>query len=87
MRVNGVEDKQLFLNKICEALQESNTFGNTHNNTLKEIRYVRDANGNEIARPILEDGTGEDGWYDVNINCDSCIGIYGDLWRQFISRF
>lgn len=86
MRVNGVEDKQYFLNKLVEALQETSIFGDTRNNTLVELRYLRDNVGNEIVRPIFKDGTGKDGYYDVNVNCDSCIAMLEDINRQFIRR-
>lgn len=86
MRVNGIEDKQLFLNKLVEALQETSMFGDTRNNMLVELRYLRDNVGNEIVRPIFADGTGSDGYYDINVNCDSCIAMYGDIWKQFVVR-
>ena len=87
MKVNGIEDKQLFLNKLVEALQETEVFGDTRNNMLVELRYLRDEHNNEIVRPILADGTGSDGWYDINVNLDSCTGMLNDISKQFISRF
>ena len=77
------ENKQEFLNKLCELLRMTRSLG--MGNALKEIRYVKSEYG-EVARPIFEDGTGADGCYDVNISGDSCIAILSDVVRQFVRR-
>lgn len=86
------EDKQLICNKICEALQCTFAAGSMFgNNGLKELRYIRKKETNdesvrydETVRPIFEDGTGEDGYYDINVSCDSGIALFMDIDKQFI---
>lgn len=77
------EDKQAILDAICEALRLTSAAGT--GNPLVEIRYIQKPNGTELARPIFENGTGEDGYYDVNITCDSGIAIFKDIVKQFIN--
>lgn len=77
------EDKQAILDAICEALRLTSASGT--GNPLVEIRYIQKPNGTELARPIFENGTGEDGYYDVNITCDSGIAIFKDIVKQFIN--
>lgn len=78
------EDKQAVCTAMCEALRTTVAAG--YGNPLVEIRYIVLPDGSEIARPIFEDGCGEDGYYDVNVNCDSGIAIIMDITRQFVNR-
>lgn len=82
-----MENKQEFLNKICETLQMSRQFQpNVGHNGLVEIRYI-ERNGNEYASPRFEDDPERsDGYYDVNITADSLIGIWEDITKHFIRR-
>ena len=88
------ENKQYILNKICEALQATRQFHpGTGVNGLKELRYIKRGDSyesnvryEETARPIFEDGTGSDGWYDIDISCDSGTAIFTDVARQFVAR-
>lgn len=80
------EDKQNTLNAICEALRTTAAAGSPQNNPLVELRYIQKENGDEVARPIFADGGGENGWYDVNISGDSCIAIFIDVCRQFVTK-
>ena len=83
-----MENKQEFLNKICEALQLSRQFQpGVGRNGLVAIKYIVKANGDEYASPRFEDDpVRDDGYYDVCISGDSCIGIWEDLTRRFIQR-
>ena len=83
-----MENKQEFLNKICETLQMTRQFKpNVGHNGLVAIKYIRKENGDEFASPRFEDDPDRsDGYYDVNISGDSCIGIWEDLTRRFISK-
>lgn len=81
-----MENKQTVCTAICIALRTTDAAGLPDNNPLKEIRYMKKDNGDEIARPIFEDGCGEDGYYDVNITGDSGIGIWLDITNQFIRK-
>ena len=82
------ENKQVFLDRICEALQETDAARPfIGRNGLLEIRYILKPNGDEIARPVFEDNPErDDGYYDINISGDSCIGIWYDITKQFIAR-
>ena len=80
------EDKQVICNAICEALRFTNAAGNPQNNPLIGIQYIQCDNGDEIARPIFSDGSGTNGYYDVNISGDSGIGIWLDITNQFIRK-
>ena len=79
-----MENKQAICTAICDALRLTNAAGN--NNPLTEIRYIRKENGDEFARPIFENGTGENGYYDVNITGDSGIAIFMDICNQFVRK-
>lgn len=78
------EDKQAVCTAMCKALQETVAAGS--GNRLVELRYIPRLNGMEIVRPIFEDGCGEDGYYDINVSCDSGIAIIEDIVRQFVRR-
>lgn len=82
-----MENKQEFLNKICEALQMTRAAApGRNNNGLVAIKYIC-KNGDEFARPCFENNPDrDDGYYDVNISGDSCIGIWIDLTNKFIKR-
>lgn len=78
------ENKQEILNAICAALRTTSALGS--GNAVKEIRYIVKENGDEIARPIFEDGNGESGYYDVNISGDSGMGIWIDITERFVRK-
>ena len=78
------EDKQAVCTAICEALRTTANAGS--GNALVEIKYIELPNGDEIARPIFENGTGEDGWYDVNISGDSGTAIFIDIVNNFVRK-
>ncbi len=80
------ENKQEICNAICEALRLTGNAG--RGNALKELRYYPEGNGHysEVVRPIFEDGTGEDGFYDINVSCDSGTAMFIDITNQFIRR-
>ena len=79
-----MENKQHICNAICQALRKTNAAGN--NNALVELRYIQKENGDEIVRPIFENGAGANGYYDVNVTGDSGIGIWLDITQQFIRK-
>ena len=80
------ENKQLICSAICNALRTTNAAGSPDNNPLVEIQYIQLDNGDEIARPIFADGSGQNEYYDVNISGDSGIGIWLDITEQFVRR-
>ena len=88
------ENKSLICAMICEALQQTRQFRiNVGHNGLKELRYIRRGETDEpnvrypeTVRPIFEDGTGENGYYDINVSCDSGAAMFIDITRQFIER-
>ena len=81
------ENKTEFCNQLCELLRMTGNLGNPANNALKELRYIRLDNGDEIVRPVFEDGGGENGYYDVNVSGDNCMGILCDVYNKFIKHY
>lgn len=81
-----MENKQNVCDKLCEAIRATNAGGDPRNNPLKVLRYMKLDDGTEIVRPIFEDGTGDNGYYDVDVTCDSGIAIIMDITKQFVRR-
>lgn len=81
-----MENKQMICDALCEALRLTSNAGT--GNALAELRYIPEGNGmySEVVRPIFENGTGEDGWYDVNVGADSGTAMISDIVRQFVDR-
>lgn len=80
------EDKQAICDRLCEALRLTSNAGT--GNALAELRYMPEGNGHysETVRPVFEDGTGEDGWYDINVSMDSGTAMISDIIRQFVDQ-
>lgn len=80
------EDKQAICDALCATLRLTTNAGS--DNALKELRYIKDGNGlyTEVVRPVFEDGTGEDGYYDINVSWDSGTAMIVDIANQFIRR-
>lgn len=89
-----MESKGLICAMICEALQHTRQFRiGIGENGLKELRYIKknethepNVRYDETVRPIFEDGTGENGYYDINVSCDSGAAMFIDIAMQFIER-
>ena len=71
-----MENKQAICDAMCETLRLTTNAGT--GNKLAELKYLADK---EVVRPIFEDGTGEDGWYDINVACDSGSAMIVDIAR------
>ena len=84
MEKRFAEDRQEFLNKLTELLRLTRNAGGD-GNPLREIRLIEKPTG-DYARPIFEDGNGENGYYDINITCDSNMGILKDVMNHFITK-
>lgn len=88
------ENKSLICAMICEALQHTRQFRpGIGCNGLVELRYIRkegthepNVQYDETVRPIFEDGTGEDGYYDINVSCDSGTALFIDIAKQFVAK-
>ena len=78
------ENKAEFCKSLCETLRLTSAAGDPLSNPLVELRYIKKEDGSEIVRPIFEDGTGNSGYYDVNVSGDSNIGILYDVFNHFI---
>ena len=78
------ENKQEICNAFLECLKLTSAAGT--GNPVVELQYMELENGDEIVRPIFADGTGKNGWYDVNVTCDSGIAIIMDLVKQFVRK-
>lgn len=81
-----MEDKQAICEALCATLRMTSNGGGR--NALKELKYMPEGNGRytEAVRPIFEDGTGENGWYDINVAMDSGTAMISDIVRQFVDR-
>lgn len=75
-----MENKQAICDQMCAAIRLTDNGG--MNNALRELRYIPEK---EVVRPIFEDGTGNDGWYDINVACDSGSAMIVDISR-WVSR-
>lgn len=80
------EDKQAICNAMLEALKLTSAAGSPTNNPVVELRYLPEGNGRytEAVRPVFADGNGENGWYDINVSCDSGIAVIMDIVNQFV---
>ena len=84
-----VEDKKAICDAMCEALRKTSAAGNPINNALVELRYMTKEEGGryeETVRPIFENGCGENGYYDINVSCDSGIAVIMDIMNQFVRK-
>ena len=85
-----MENKANICRAICDALNMTSKFG--FGNALKEIRYVKEEDGEEWAIPVFENGNGEPnenwthGYYGVRITADSGVGIWLDITEHFVRK-
>ena len=81
-----MENKQKICDALCETIRLTANGG--RGNALKELRYIPEGDGHysEVVRPIFEDGTGTNGWYDINVAMDSGTAMIVDIANQFIRR-
>ena len=79
-----MENKQAICDALCVALVLTNNAG--RGNALKRLVYMPEGNGyySEVVRPVFEDGTGEDGYYDINVAMDSGTALITDIVNQFV---
>lgn len=84
--MNFIEDKQKICDAFCETLRLTSNAGSPYNNPLRELRYIKLENGDEIVRPIFENGSGEDGYYDVSVSWDSGTAMIYDIVRNFVQK-
>lgn len=80
------ENKELFCRSLCETLRLTSCAGAPENNPLVELKYIQTDDGTEIVRPIFADGNGKNGYYDVVVTGDSCMGILYDVCKHFVFR-
>ena len=82
------ENKAEFCNKLCELLRMTGNLGSQTSNPIVELRYIKKDNGDEIVRPLFKsDPNRSDGYYDVNVTGDNCMGILTDVYNHFIKHF
>lgn len=79
-----MENKQNICDAICNALKATTAAGN--GNALAELQYIVKDNGDELVRPVFENGAGKNGYYDVNVSGDSGIGMWLDITEQFVRK-
>lgn len=78
-----MENIQKALDYYCEAIKQ--TRAGSAGNPLKSLQYI-DTGTKQIVRPVFEDGTGSDGYYDCDVSADSGIAVLMDVTRQFVKR-
>lgn len=86
LSINEKENKQEICNAFLKTLQLTRAAGVEEYNPLVELRYIQKENGDEIVRPIFADGNGENGYYDVNVTCDSGIAVLIDVMKWFVGK-
>ena len=79
-----MENKQKICDLLCTTLRETRLCSG--DNPLVDLKYMQLDGGVEIVRPLFKDGTGSNGYYDVNVSCDSGAALVMDIATQFISR-
>lgn len=77
----GLENKQAICSALRDALVLTSNAGS--DNALKELVYLPEK---EAVRPVFEDGTGKNGYYDINVAWDSGTAMIVDVANQFISK-
>ena len=85
LEIENTEDIQQIMNRLVETIRLTSAGGFKYNNALTELRVIQ-KNGMKMVRPVFEDGTGENGYYDVNIDCDSGIAAIMDVVNQFVKK-
>ena len=81
-----MENKQNVCDMMCYAIRATDAGGSELNNPLVKLQYKKLENGDEIVRPIFKDGTGSNGYYDINVTCDSGIAMILDIVNQFVRK-
>ena len=77
------EDKQLICDFICQAIRCTDAGGK--GNALAHLQYIAEGE-TEIVRPIFTDGTGSNGYYDINVTWDSGIAVIIDVVEKFVRK-
>lgn len=78
------ENKQKICDLLCTTLRETRALG-SDGNPLVALQYIK-LDGSEIVRPMFQDGTGANGYYDINVTCDSGAALITDVVAQFVAR-
>lgn len=80
------EDKQEFLDKLCETLQYTSALGSILDNRLVKLQYIKDGI-REVVRPIFADGYGSKGEEDINVHMDNNSAMLIDIANHFVRKF
>lgn len=82
------ENKEEFCNKLCELLRMTSNLGDDRYNSLVALKYYKKENGDEYVSPRFKnDPDRDDGYYDVYVSGDNCMGILQDVWERFAKRY
>ena len=76
-----LDDKQAICNAMCEAIRLTRNGG--MDNALTELIYLPEE---DKVRPVFEDGTGSNGYYDIDVAWDSGTAMIVDIASQFIKK-
>ena len=78
-----LDDRQDICNAVRDALVLTSNAGLSEANALAELKYIPEK---ETVRPVFEDGTGSDGYYDVCVAWRSGTAVICDIIRKFVDR-
>lgn len=79
------ENRQEICDAFCKMLQLTRNAGDPIGNPIVELRFIG-TNLGEFVRPIFADGTGSDGYFDVNVTMDSGTAMIVDIVNQFVRK-
>ena len=82
------ENKEEFCNKFCELLRMTSNLGNDNYNSLVALKYFKDDKGEEFVSPRWKNNPDrDDGYYDIRVTGDNCMGILTDVFERFVRKY
>lgn len=86
------EDKQKMLDKMCEAIMEMRANGSKEHNHIIKLEWMHRGEwgeswcrkfppGDYVRIIWSENPDRTDGYYDVYVDGDSCMGMFDDVWK------
>lgn len=87
------ENKQRMLDFMCGAIQEMRANGTPNHNPIVKLElFTREKDettwcgcfpaGDYVRIQFKTNPTRDDGYYDVNVDGDSCYAMFEDVWRK-----
>ena len=87
------ENKQRMLDCMCEAIMEMSANGSEKDNHIIALKLIhRDKDertwcgsffkGDYVRIVFSDNPERDDGYYDVYVDGDSCMGMFEDVWKR-----